>query len=252
MRRGENDDDDAIVISNEDLDLILREPVTVEFGVAPVVAHAWRMLIRHLWPALLGFVLLSGAAILAIAINNHLQGTTKEVYDVVHRLVISPVLIGACCVLFLQIVNDEPVSFAIFGQVLERFISWMVVCACLALLSLGCGIPGDVYVALTHGMQTNPRIAITISNFSWLALYTPLFSRLYFAYFLVAEYRHPWRALGESWQMTRGLGWPIFGISLLLLLLGAAGILALGIGIIFTIPLMLCGFAALYIAVKES
>lgn len=83
-----------------------------------------------------------------------------------------------------------------------------------------------------------------------LVVYLWLSIRLIGGNYLVAEGRGPLEALKQSWYMTMGMGWRLFVILLIAILIQLAGVLALGIGILFTTPYAFCVQATLYNAIK--
>jgi len=65
-----------------------------------------------------------------------------------------------------------------------------------------------------------------------------IFGLMYmFAPFIVIERGlGPLEAMGESNRITRGHKWPLFGLMLLLILVNVLGLLALGVGLLVSIP----------------
>ena len=59
-------------------------------------------------------------------------------------------------------------------------------------------------------------------------------------------------AVQESWKMTRGHGWRIFGMALLAIPIVIAGFIALGIGVVFSAMWISMAFAALYAIVADT
>lgn len=62
------------------------------------------------------------------------------------------------------------------------------------------------------------------------------------------------KAVEESWRMTRGYGWTIFLMGIMVIPIGIAGLAALGVGVIFSVIWVNIAFAAIYaivIAKKE-
>ena len=74
--------------------------------------------------------------------------------------------------------------------------------------------------------------------------------RLAFVPYLVMDKNlEPVAAVEKSWEMTRGYGWKIFGMALLVLPIAILGILSLIVGIFFAIIWISAAFAAMYYAV---
>lgn len=59
-------------------------------------------------------------------------------------------------------------------------------------------------------------------------------------------------AVKESWRMTNGHAWKVFGMGLLAILIGIAGLICFGVGIIIAIMWVSLAFASLYHAVSSS
>ena len=74
--------------------------------------------------------------------------------------------------------------------------------------------------------------------------------RLSFVSYLVMDKNmEPVAAVEKSWEMTRGHGWKIFGMGLLVIPIIIAGLLCFIVGIIFAIIWLSAAFAAMYHAV---
>jgi len=59
----------------------------------------------------------------------------------------------------------------------------------------------------------------------------------------------PIRAIEESWRLTRGYGWTIFGLGIVSFFIGILGLAMLIVGIFPAIVLINAAFASLYQAV---
>jgi uncharacterized membrane protein len=59
----------------------------------------------------------------------------------------------------------------------------------------------------------------------------------------------PVAAVEKSWEMTRGYGWKIFGMALLVLPIFIAGLLCFIVGVLFAIIWIHAAFASMYHAV---
>ncbi len=76
---------------------------------------------------------------------------------------------------------------------------------------------------------------------------------LSFSFFIVSERQsEPVEALRESFDLTQGLRWKILAIFVLGGLINILGLLALGIGILFTFPVTFLALATLYNGVKSG
>jgi len=77
--------------------------------------------------------------------------------------------------------------------------------------------------------------------------------RLVFVSYLVMDKGlEPIRAIEESWKMTRGHGWTIFGLAIISFFIFIAGLILLFVGVFFSLMLIHASFAALYQAVLNQ
>jgi uncharacterized membrane protein len=71
-------------------------------------------------------------------------------------------------------------------------------------------------------------------------------------YLVVDKGLDPVQAVQESWKMTKGYGWRIFGMALLALPIALLGLIAFGVGIIFSVMWISMAFAVLYVKVADT
>ncbi len=77
--------------------------------------------------------------------------------------------------------------------------------------------------------------------------------RLAFVRYLVIDRQlDPIDAIKASWRMTKGHGWKIFLMGLLAIPIAIAGLICLGIGIIFSVMWIRCAFATIYYSVSQD
>lgn len=77
--------------------------------------------------------------------------------------------------------------------------------------------------------------------------------RLAFVPFLVVDKKlDAVKAVEESWRITRGYGWTIFLMALMVIPIGIAGLACLGVGIIFSIIWINLAFAGIYAIVMAK
>ncbi len=77
--------------------------------------------------------------------------------------------------------------------------------------------------------------------------------RLVFVSYLVMDKGlEPIRAIEESWKMTRGQGWTIFGLAIISFLIFIAGLILLFVGVFFSLMLIHASFATLYQAILNQ
>ena len=77
--------------------------------------------------------------------------------------------------------------------------------------------------------------------------------RLVFVSYLVMDKGlEPIRAIEESWKMTRGHGWTIFGLAIISFFIFIAGLILLFVGVFFSLMLIHASFATLYQAILNQ
>ncbi len=94
-------------------------------------------------------------------------------------------------------------------------------------------------------------ISIIVIGFIFLIIPGIVFAcRLAFVPYLVMDKKlDPVKAVEESWSLTKGYGWRIFGMGLLALPIAIAGLLLLVVGLIPAIIWITAAFASMYHAV---
>lgn len=72
--------------------------------------------------------------------------------------------------------------------------------------------------------------------------------RLQFFSYVTVEDKHvgPIQALKRSWGMTHGKFWKLFGWSIVVFFVNLAGLLLLGLGLLFTVPITALAYTELY------
>ena len=102
-------------------------------------------------------------------------------------------------------------------------------------------------IVLAHLLKT----AIIAIGFVMLIVPGIIFAcRLTFVSYLVMDKQmDPIRAIEESWRLTRGYGWTIFGLGIVSFFIGILGLAMLIVGIFPAIVLINAAFASLYQAV---
>ena len=77
--------------------------------------------------------------------------------------------------------------------------------------------------------------------------------RLAFVPYLVMDRNlGPVEAVQESWKLSRGKGWTVFGMAILAIPIIIAGFLLVFVGVIFAAMWIFCSFAGLYYAISQE
>jgi uncharacterized membrane protein len=96
--------------------------------------------------------------------------------------------------------------------------------------------------------------SIIVIGFIFLIIPGIIFAcRLAFVPYLVMDKKlDPVKAVEESWRLTKGYGWKILLMAILAFFIGLAGLICLGVGIIFSFIWISAAFAAMYHAVNQE
>ncbi len=153
---------------------------------------------------------------------------TSSLYSLLYWLLIAAPVEYGVIYLFLKAVRGEPVVFKDILQPFNQFVD--VVLA--NILVTGIVIAGFVFFII-------PGIVFAI--------------KLVFVPFLVMDRKmDAISAVKESWRMTGGYGWTIFGMSILAFFICLGGIIVFIVGIIVALMWIGTAFASLYYAVDAK
>ncbi|MHB9026291.1 MAG: RING finger protein [Armatimonadota bacterium] len=222
----------------------------VELRLGAVLGAGWEACVRNLGTLALAFFVLAVIGVACALFR--LPG-----YALLGLLL--PVLLGGMLTLALRALNRRDLQVTDLFAGFQRYFHWLGLAILLAAAAAVCALPVWVVTALNYAGKTMGTVSVQtmvtnllIGAIVSIVIAIPVFLRLMFSGLLVAEGFRPWEALGESWGMTQGLSWRLFGYVIVLKLLAFAGVIALGIGLFVTIPFVCCAFAALFNAVKTQ
>jgi uncharacterized membrane protein len=117
----------------------------------------------------------------------------------------------------------------------------LLVTLCIVLLAL---LADSVAIA---GQVMESMVVQAIGSVLYLAFTLTVLVRLYFAwFFLVDRDLSAMEALSASWNATRGKNLQLIGLALLSGLIAMAGLLALVIGVFFTMTMAYVSYASAY------
>jgi len=118
-----------------------------------------------------------------------------------------------------------------------------------------CAIPAGILILAAYlivGEDSPVLIAVVVvAALGFYVAFMAIAMRWALVFYLGAEGAIATEAIRTSTQWTEGIRWRIFWIAFVLGLLSAAGVIACGIGLLFTVPLSQCCMAALYLDVKQ-
>jgi hypothetical protein len=134
--------------------------------------------------------------------------------------------------------NDLFAGFSNYWPVLGRMLLATLIYVGLTLLS-------ESLVFVGQFMKSTPLIIIGyVIYFAFFAL---VLSRLYFTFFFVVDRDMPAvEALSASWRATHGKALKMFGLAMLVGLVGMSGVIGLCIGVLFTLPMSYVMYASAY------
>ncbi|MEN8119167.1 MAG: hypothetical protein ABFS35_02425 [Bacteroidota bacterium] len=199
--------------------------------VGDVYSYGWKVMERNFWPLLLVSIIVAIVSPNITIKPEDLQ--MPEIIAIIFGLafalfVTNPINYGADYI-FLKAVRN--IKFEV-KEIVDGFKKNYLNVVLAALLS------GSIIVA------------------GFILLVVPgiiLACRLAFVPYLVMDKQlDPVKAVEESWRLTKGYGWTIFGMGLLAIPVVIAGILALLVGVLVSIVWISAAFAAMYQAVLEE
>ena len=198
--------------------------------VSDVYSYGWKVMERNFWPLILVVVIVAivSPSTTIKSEDLHWSGIIVKIFALAFTLfVANPINYGADYI-FLKAVRN--VKFEI-KEILDGFKNYINV----------------VLAALLSG-------AIIVAGF--ILLIVPgiiLACRLAFVPYLVMDKQlDPVKAVEESWRLTKGYGWTIFGMGLLAIPIVIGGLLALIVGVFVSLVWISAAFAAMYQAVLEE
>jgi len=203
-----------------------------DFDIGQTVKDAFERTREYVGPSI-GMLLLGGL-LMALAM-----------FTVVGYFVVVPVLAWGMIKFFLNVqdrrqpqLNDLFAGFSNYGTVLGRM---LLVLVCL----IGLAILGESVVFVGQFMKSVP---ITVAGYViYLVFLVLVLSRLYFAIFFVVDRdMGALESLAASWRVLEGKGLKIVGLGLLAGLIGVSGVLALCVGLLFTIPMSYMMYISAY------
>ena len=198
--------------------------------VGDVYSYGWKTIGKYFWPLILVGIIVSIVSPTATIKSEDLQ--MPEILIKIFALaftifVANPIKYGADYI-FLKAVRN--IKFELI-EIFDGFKNYLnVVLAALLAAS------------------------IIIAGFILLIVPGIIFAcRLAFVPYLVMDKQlDPVKAVEESWRMTKGYGWNIFGMGMLAIPIFIAGIFALVVGVLVSLVWINAAFAAMYQAVLEE
>ena len=182
-------------------------------------------------------------------------GGIIPILGVIYNIVIAPVVIGGAYILVMNAVNRRQVEVGNIFDGFRNFGTWLGVHWLLFAITFAAAIPGGIIAVIGaavggDGGEVLMVVGIILGVIG--AFEVTLIWGLCF--WVIADNWHEGSiitALKKSAMITRGNRGRLFLSYLLGGLLGLAGILALGVGVIFTAPLAWCFLGSVYKELRE-
>jgi hypothetical protein len=142
--------------------------------------------------------------------------------------------------------KDFKIADLLYTKVLWKFFLMSLV---MGLVVIGTLLPAIIGFGVLIGLMGNSQLIALAALFGLVSLCLVVFVtiRLQLASYLVVDQQNgPIASLNNSWQATKGNFWKLFLFSLSAGLINLAGVLALGIGLLATIPITSVAMANVY------
>ncbi|MHB9037664.1 MAG: DUF975 family protein [Armatimonadota bacterium] len=167
-------------------------------------------------------------------------------------------LMGGLYVFLLKVIRSQDPNFSDLFSQFGDFVRWLGVGWLVILYSLVAAIISAVplgvlaLLGLIAGKDSMVfQILVALGAIASSIVFVAIVVRWAFVYYAAADEGLTAKAaLARSEELTAGIRPQVFVVSLVAGLLGAAGAIALGVGLLFTLPLSQCILTVLYINVK--
>ena len=193
-----------------------------DLKIKEILKQSWKKTIEHIW-------FLVGVQIAAFALN------TVANFSFLGFFV--SILVGAILYqVFIRINRGENTTF-------KNLLSWMSVDRYFQYLLVGIIVAAFVLVGTILLVVPGIIVAVMLSMASFIVLDKDSKISWKDATF--------WKAIKKSKKMTKGFRWKIFWFFVLSVLINILGLIALGVGLLVTIPLTGIAFAEIYDRLKS-
>lgn len=207
------------------------DPGAGDFSIARALSDGWNA-------TKLYFPLWLGVGIVAVVISG------VAAITIIGYFLVLPVLAYGGLKFLLNMLdgkaefNDLFCGFSSYGTVLGRM--WV-----LSLITVLLGLVSES--VMLFGMYLNSVPIRMIGSLIYLASAVFVIMPLSFSYFFVVDQgMTPTDALSASWRITRGKLGKLLGLAIVAMLIGWSGVLALVIGVVFTLTVAYAMFASAY------
>jgi hypothetical protein len=226
----------------------LAVPAREKFEPGAHIGEGWRAFLR--WPGL-GLALLLTVALLSLIDLIPWAG------DVLSFL-IGPVLSGGAARLAVRMVELRGPRFDDLLAGFGRAVPLVIAHSLYVLMLLGVLAPVILPIVLGGDFEDPAAILLALMGSALLLPLMPvvIFLGLRFAFLSYLIMESPtvgvFDAFARSWAMTRGVFWRLFGFLLVTAALQLAGLLALLVGVLVTLPVGLLAWASAYVHLRPA
>jgi hypothetical protein len=202
-----------------------------DFTIARALSDGWNAAKRY-------FPLCLGVGLVSIVIS------VVAALTIIGYFLVLPVLAYGAIKFLLNMLDGKPEfndlfsGFSNYGTVLGRMLLLILIMVLIALVSES---------AMLAGMYSKSEVIQLIGSLIYLASFVFVILPLSFSYYFVVDQdMTAAAALSASWRVTRGKLGKLVGLTLLAVLISWAGLLALVVGVFFTMAVAYGMFASAY------
>ena len=193
--------------------------------------------------------LLIGVSLLYLVLN--LVGQNIPILGSLFAILVAPPIVGGLAIFVLNVINDRNPTVGDLFAGFQRYGTWMGVYWLFGAISLACFIPGLIIVGIgallgRSGGDEALIVAIVLGALISLVIFIAVTLRWVFVYYCATEGRGTMDAFKRSAQITEGVRPQLLLTYIVLGLFSISGVIALGVGIIVTLPIAMCAFASIY------
>jgi hypothetical protein len=218
----------------------------LDFG--SILGDAWKLVTSNLGLVIgvaivvFGIIILADAIIEAIAPSNGPDKATNDMLTLITNLVFLPMNFSFAYV-FCQIIGR---GRSTFGAAFHGYRQWWSLFVTAFIIG-ACMIPGLVLVFAGATFVSNSGILGGLLVIAGFIVIMMIIMGVFLApYEVVDKGKPPLEAVQTSWSVTKGRRLTLFVYSFLFGIIGLAGILACGVGLLVTLPLSNAGIVLMY------
>ena len=193
--------------------------------------------------------LVIGVSVLYFVLS--LVGQNIPLLNILYSIFIQPAIVGGFAIFVLNVVDDRNPTVGDLFAGFQHYWRWMGVHWLLAAISLACFLPGLIMFGIgallsQSGGEDASIVAIVLGVLVSVVILVAVTLRWMFVYYCAAEGRNTMDAFKRSAQVTEGVRLQLLWAAIVLGLVAISGVIALGVGLIVTLPIATIAYASLY------